>query len=132
MSLTPIQKIDIVLSILRDNKPYHRNSLTEKLIEKGIEYTDAELRIALRQANEDGYIYSEPHTGNITITLKGYMFVGYEQQAIDDARNEDRVRKNERWVLRATWAAAIVGFLVLSWYVLIWFCPHPHDCFYRR
>ena len=75
--------------------------------------------IVLEKLSNDKHIEYREAFKRYRITFEGLVFNGYERTAIIADQNEKRIIRNEIWLLRGTWAAAIIGFLVLFGYIFL-------------
>ena len=139
---SPIQKLDEVLSfIVNDIVDCLLTELRDKF-----KYSDPkEIDEIAKKLEKDGYIYpvvyeKYPSVGNIpkyVSTFDGRLFSnqgGYSAQQQQEAFNLKTLENNafqatnlSNRLLLATWSAAIVGILVLGWYMFVWFYPHYSD-----
>jgi len=140
-NLTAIEKLDYLLKCFYNNdfeelkQKYGENPFTNN--EKAMQVLD--------RLVQDGYVkvtdYYEPTIPRAwttrNITFDGslcYEDGGYTEEhnrrtlaEAAAAQNEMRIVRNERLLVRGTWAAAIVAGFLLLWNVWIWFYPVHKD-----
>ncbi len=145
-NLTPIEKLDKFLTYFMEmgETDDGRTSRLSSEVHKETGSGDKkEMFEILHKLETDGYINGlrRPFQGqNVTMyysTFDGRIFYingGYKKQQenirineANSARNERRMVRNEIWLLRGTWAAAMIGFLVLVWYIFLFYFPHYSD-----
>ncbi|WPU91104.1 hypothetical protein SNE25_17430 [Mucilaginibacter sabulilitoris] len=147
-TLSPFEKLDQVLTALisinntRIGYEEFRNSFPN--------YETKEFNEIVLKLEKDGYLLKESVTygvneynrqivdefmatfdGRYFMETGGYKIQNERKKAVDEIsdRTLKRSQRNENFIVRGTWFAGIVGLLVLTWYIFVWFCPHPHDCF---
>lgn len=134
---TIIEQLDALLEFIVTKKDNHKikdfygtnQSLMDELSRKL--QTDGHIIIEVKNA--------EPRLIQVRnkATIDGRLFYnlgGYKQKVIDDAinssliaQNEKRIIRNEIWLLRGTWVASIVGFLLLVWQVFLFYYPNYQE-----
>ena len=105
--MTPIEKLDQVLDLLKDNKPHQLGRImTELKLLKNVNYTLDELRIALRKLEKDGFAFTNVATDVFTITLDGYLFMGYVKKSKIDLTSYRRRNVRD---FALTWGTVLAG-----------------------
>ena len=136
---TPPQKLDLILHIFSSKKEAITFKQLDELLntpQYGTYIDRIEMLRIIKKLLDDKYVVEEPISGldqmGYHISFDGYLFKGYEvqkkiddQNAINYVQNEKRIIRNERLLIVGTWAAAIVGLLVLCWYIYTYFHPSP-------
>jgi hypothetical protein len=123
-----IKALDTTLDLMRISSKWYRPVDIQKFIDKlGITLTEYEMLIVLQKLLDDNHIEFKVEHNRYRITFEGLVFNGYEQTAIISAQNETRIIRNERLLVRGTWAAAIVAAFLLLWNIWIWFYPVHKD-----
>ena len=139
MSLSPIDKIDIVLGIFKpfdgklengENKETIQRALKNDLI---VNIDDRLLNEILFKLEKDSYlrgvesghiirdgsnIYAVPGNPIYTLTFEGELFIlsgMYKQQTINFLQNEKRIKRNDRMLAYGTVFAAIGTIGLLLW-----------------
>jgi hypothetical protein len=144
-NLTAIEKLDTLLAFYADQQ--------EEIIGIGktadhFKTTNEAIREVLDRLLLDGFLkeipYDRPMPSGYTtlyayiITFDGRFFYengGYKEQKrheeLANSTNELKEKialRHEKLLVRGTWAAAIVGLLVLVWQVYSYFNPAQSDC----
>jgi hypothetical protein len=127
--MTPIEKLDQVLDLLRDNKPHQLGGImTELRLLKEVHYSLDELRIALRKLEKDGFVFTNVGTDVFTITLDGYLFTGYVKKSLIDKTSYRRRNVRDFALTWGTVLAGIAASALLIWQVYSYFHPLQIPC----
>ncbi len=137
--LHPIRKLDIVLNILSDydesdlgaTLPYivYHSNITE-IVDLRIPYQEVELIWGKLIKDEDVLLNCSFQVNKgenrYFITFDGVVFNqsgGYKEMITISGQNEKRIVRNEKWLVRGTWTASVVGVLLLLWQLFLYFLP---------
>jgi predicted transcriptional regulator len=139
-TLTSTQKLDAVLDYFATTEI--KNILLFR-IARDLAYNEEMIGEIVDRLMQDGLVkaqYNPDPTGaynTYKITFDGRDFYdqgGYiERERTNDLKDEyletaERLRKrNENWVAKGTWAAAVVGVALLAWQFWLWFYPTHAD-----
>ena len=127
--MTPIEKLDQVLDLLKDNKPHQLGRImTELKLLKNVNYTLDELRIALRKLEKDGFAFTNVATDVFTITLDGYLFMGYVKKSKIDLTSYRRRNVRDFALTWGTVLAGIAASALLIWQIYSYFHPLQIPC----
>ncbi|SDP94600.1 hypothetical protein SAMN05428975_3957 [Mucilaginibacter sp. OK268] len=143
LELSPLNKLDIVLAYIinkNDNKIFYSDVLSEFK-----QFPKKELTEVILKLEKDGFVLVKETTYNtqpvdcVYSTFEGRLFYnngGYKKQMEIDELNfktsqtsASQASTYANQILFATRLAAFVGLLILLWYIFVWLCPHPTDCF---
>jgi hypothetical protein len=141
--LNPVEKLDMVLSALMTSTKrqiYYVNFREQFGNLETKEFVEIILKLEKDELIIKHEVQLGPQTADILqTTFDGrlfYMNGGYEKKKqVEDANfivlqnNAHKADAYAKRLLLATIIAAGVGLLVLFWYIFVWFCPHPADCF---
>ncbi|WPU99002.1 hypothetical protein SNE26_23605 [Mucilaginibacter sp. cycad4] len=131
--LNPIQKLDKVLFFIKYENRFLERPPIDVFYDKCANNSEKkELPLILEKLEKDGLISKSqihPQQFMYRITFDGWVYIGYERKAKLEDEMASRILKSDKRLFVATASAAIVGLLVLLWYVFAWRCPHPSDCF---
>jgi hypothetical protein len=144
-NLTAIEKLDALLEYLTTQpKAVVKSQITE--------HFSAEFELieqVLDRLIDDGFVKEKTNISDMgfgkpwttftyILTFDGRFFYengGYKEQRhkeqlaeLSDAQKERIALRNENLVMRGTWAAAVVGLLVLAWQVYSYFYPVAGGC----
>lgn len=141
-AITPIQQIDFVLSLFKKDRVYSAETLRREItahevVEKRkYDINGPAIHRILEKLVRDQLVYPKETIGgfNYSITIEGYLFIGYENTAVLKDK-EIRSAKNSALeaktyanrLLLATWFAGAGAILLLLWQVWIWFYPVHKD-----
>lgn len=117
LKVNPIQKLDVLLKHIKHVGLITEPTLILYLELRNVDLKGSELDRSLKQLIDDGYVYITD--GCYAISVKGWLFYGYEKQITTE--NALACRKNIRdFVL--SWGTALAG--VAATLLLLWETRH--------
>jgi len=127
--LNPLEKLDLILAYFVENKQIVKPQDVWQQLNAKYEVSGKEIEYIFEKLHNDGFltILKEGHR----LTFKGLYFEGYviQKQRIlmkesIEARNENRIVRNDILLVWGSWFAGTAGFLLLLWQIWIWFYPN--------
>ena len=127
--LNPLEKLDLILAYFVENKQIVKPQDVWQQLNAKYEVSGKEIEYIFEKLHNDGFltILKDGHR----LTFKGLYFEGYviQKQRIlmkesIEARNENRIVRNDILLVWGSWFAGTAGFLLLLWQIWIWFYPN--------